>query len=150
MNYEKISHKLPAPCIIDSGVIVNKEDMQRLLNDLSHVHYIHLLDDKLQNEGEGWVVEIFAHPHQATLVANHNLYINIQSFDYLQFHQSPEKETYFDLIQENRTLRLIPLSYDGLSDPDVSQNLDAAALEAMLTQVLSARWDVQLDDDSGF
>jgi len=149
MNYDNKSHQFPAPCIIDSGTIVNKDDMRRLLDDLSRVRYVHLLDDKIQSEGEGWVIEIFTHPHQATMVANHNIYLNLQSFDYLQLHQLSAEETYFDLIQDNRKLRLIPLA-QCFQDPDVTHNLDAATLEAMLTQVLSARWDVQLDDESGF
>ena len=55
MSYDKSSH-LPAPCIIDSGIIVNKKDMQRLLRDLEHVRYHHFLDGNLQSEGEGYVI----------------------------------------------------------------------------------------------
>ncbi|NES84513.1 MAG: hypothetical protein F6K10_25635 [Moorea sp. SIO2B7] len=149
MSHEKIPHQLPAPCIIESGIIVHKEDMRRLLNDLGRVRYIHTLDDKIESEGEGWVLEVFADPHQSTLVANHTLYLNIQSFDYLQLHKSPETETYFDLIQDNRQLRLIPLS-NSFQDQEISRTLDAGTLEAMVTQVLSAKWDVQIDDDCPF
>ncbi|MGK7874965.1 MAG: hypothetical protein AB4426_17190 [Xenococcaceae cyanobacterium] len=147
MSHNKTPHQIPAPCIIHSGTIVNKEDIRRLLNDLDCVRYIHTLDGNVQNEGEGWVLEVFADPHQATLIANHNLYINIESFDYLQLYQSPEQETYFDLIQDNRQLRLIPLSNSLQDHQEATGNLDVAVLEAMVTQVLSAKWDVQLDDD---
>jgi hypothetical protein len=146
MNYEKSQHQLPAPCIIDSGTIVNKEDLRRLLHNLGHVRYVHTIDGRLQSEGEGWIMEVFADPQQATLVANHSLYINVQSFDCLKLNRSPAQETYFDLIQDNRQLRLIPFS-DPLQDDGFSRNLDVDALEAMVTQVLSAKWDVQLDDD---
>lgn len=147
MTDEKTSSQLPAPCIIDSGIVVNKEDMRRLLSDLGHVRYIHILDGKFQSEEEGWVLEVFADPEQATLIANHRLYINLQSFDYLQIGQFSESSlTYFDLIQENRQLRLIPLSNE-LQDSVENRNIDADTLEEMVTQVLSAKWDVQLDDD---
>lgn len=146
MSHDKTFSQLPAPCIIDSGIIVNKEDIRRLLNDLGLVRYLHTLDGNLQSQGEGWVSEVFNDPYQATLVANHTLYINIQSFDYLKLEHSPTKETYFDLIQDNRQLRLIPLSRD-LQDQESITDLDADDLEAMMTQVLSAQWDVQLDDD---
>jgi hypothetical protein len=119
--------------------------MGRLLTDLGRVRYIHTLDGKLQNEGEGFVLEVFADPHRSTLIANHTLYLNVQSFDYLQLNQSPEKEVYFDLIQDNRQLRLIPLS-NPLQEQS-TQQFNAEALEAMVTQVLSAKWDVQIDDD---
>ena len=145
MDLNKTPHQLPAPCIIEFGTIVNKEDIRRLLNDLGRVRYIHSLDGKACSEGEGWVLEVFSDPNQATIVANGTLYINIQSFDYLQLYQSSEKKVCFDLIQDNRQLRLVPIS--NVSQQETAQNLDEAALEAMVTQVLSAQWDVQLDDD---
>lgn len=149
MSHDHTSHPIPAPCIIDFGTIINKEDIRRLLTDLGSVYYTHTLDGVLQSEGEGWVVEVFADSLQSTLVANHSLYINVQSFDYLKIHRSGDHQTYFDLVQENRQLRLIPIS-PSLPDVDVSQNLDVDTLEAMVTQVLAAKWDVQLDDDTSF
>lgn len=146
MNYDPSSHSFPAPCLIDFGTIINKDDIRRLLNDLGRVKYIHFLDGTTQSEGEGWVVEVFADPQQATIVANHTLYLNVQSFDYLRFHQSPENETYFDLVQDNRLLRLIPLS-SPLEEQDNRRAIDVDTLEVMMNQVLSAKWDVQIDDD---
>ncbi|MDP8963385.1 MAG: hypothetical protein M3O33_05230 [Cyanobacteriota bacterium] len=145
MSHPKSSHQLPAPCIIDTGIIINKQDMGRLLTDLSRVRYIHTLDGKLQNEGEGCVLEVFSDPQRSTMIANHTLYLNVQSFDYLQLNQSPENEPLFDLIQDNRQLRLIPLS--NPMQEQYTQQLNADALEAMVTRVLSAKWDVQIDDD---
>lgn len=145
MSHHQSSHQLPAPCIIDTGIIINKQDIGRLLSDLSRVRYIHTLDGHLQSEGEGCVMEVFYDPHRSTLIANKALYLNVQSFDYLQLNQSPTKEAYFDLVQDNRQLRLIPLSTPWQEQS--SQHLNADALEAMVTQVLSARWDVQIDDE---
>jgi hypothetical protein len=145
MSHPKSSHQLPAPCIIDTGIIINKQDMGRLLTDLSRVRYIHTLDGKLQNEGEGCVLEVFSDLQRSTMIANHTLYLNVQSFDYLQLSQSPKNESLFDLIQDNRQLRLIPLS--NPMQEQYTQQLNADALEAMVTRVLSAKWDVQIDDD---
>lgn len=147
-----MSHKkthLPAPCIIESGIIVNKDDIRRLLNDLNRVRYIHTIDGEDQNEGEGWMLEVFSDPNQATLVANDYIYINIESFDYLSLKKSPTGETYFDLTQDTRRLRLIPIKNSD-QIPEMTDHLDVAALEEMLTQVLSAKWDVQLDEDNPF
>ncbi len=146
MTQDPISRQTPAPCIIDFGIIINKEDIRRLLNDLGQIRYIHTLDGQLQSEGEGWIVEVFSDSQQATIVANQTLYINVQSFDYLQLHQAETRETYFDLIQDHRRLRLIPLAR-SLQAQAASHDLDAATLEEMVTQVLAAKWDVQLDDD---
>lgn len=146
MNYDPASLSLPAPCIVDDGILVNKDDIKRLLSDLGHVRYVHTVDGKLLSAGEGWIVEVFADAHQSTLVANHSLYLNVQSFDYLQLHSSQENQACFDLVQDSRQLRLIPLA-SNLPDPEIARDLDPVTLEEMVTQVLSAKWDVQLDDD---
>ena len=100
----------PAPCLVDEGIVVNKVDMLRLLNDLGRVRYVHEHDDRIASQGEGYVVEAFSEPHQATLVANQSLYLNVCSFDYLQLHTDLEQQVTFDLVQDNRTLRLMPIS----------------------------------------
>ncbi|MGJ3250400.1 MAG: hypothetical protein ACFE0J_04590 [Elainellaceae cyanobacterium] len=133
---------LPAPCIVDQGIVVNKQDMQRLLCGLDRVHYIYTQADQSLSDNEGIVIEVFADPRHATLVSNHALYLNVHSFDYLELRISPESEACLDLIQDNRRLRLIPLS-----NPLQEQNSRILALEAMVAEVLSASWDVRLDDE---
>jgi hypothetical protein len=128
------------------GIIVNKLDMRRLLADLGRVHYIYTQEDQLLSEGDGDVMEVFANPRRSTLIANHTLYLNLYSFDYLELKQSPEKQTYFDLMQESVCLRLIPLSTPLQERKD--RNLNVSVMEAMMEQVLSARWDAEIDDDS--
>lgn len=146
MTHSANRQHIPAPCLIESGIIVNKEDIKRIINDLTHVRYQHSLDGKMLNQGKGWILEVFNDPTQATVVINNSLYINIQSFDYLQIQQISHNEAYFDLIQDNRQLRLIPLVTNN-QEPQPCKNLNFDTLEAMLNDVLSAKWDVQLDDD---
>lgn len=144
-NYRPDS-KLPAPCIINTGIIANKIDMRRLLADLGRVRYMYIQEGKLKSQGEGDVMEIFTNPQQATLIANHALYLNLYSFDYLELKQSSESEAYFDLTQDNTCiLRLIPLSTP--LQERVTRNLNAGSLEAMMDQVISAKWDAEIDDD---
>jgi hypothetical protein len=147
MNQHQRLNSLPAPCIVDTGVIVNQDDIQRLLQDLGRVRYVHLIDDRIDSEGSGLIKEIFSDPLQSTLIANSNLYINLQSFDYLKLSKSTDKLTKFVLIQDNRQLHLIPESQSSPERIARQNALDAATIEAMVTEVLSARLDVQLDDD---
>ncbi|MCL1471016.1 hypothetical protein [Argonema antarcticum] len=148
MSQDQFPSQLPAPCIIDTGIIIHKLDMRRLLTDLHHVRYLHIQDDRLHSEGEGYVLDVFADPRRASIVANHALYLNVYSFDYLELQQSLECECYFDLVQENRRLRLIPLS-NRLQERGTA-NLNDADLEAVVDQVLSAKWDLNIDDDSDY
>jgi hypothetical protein len=150
MSHDPLSRdmRLPAPCIVDAGIIVSKQDMQRLLADLGRVRYIYTQDDNLLSEGEGCVLEVFADPQQSTLVANHALYLNVYSFDYLELKKSVEQAPCFDLIQDSRQLRLIPVS-NPLQE-QTTRTLNAAALEAVVAEVLSANWDVRIDDEENF
>ncbi|MEB3151627.1 MAG: hypothetical protein VKL60_21745 [Sphaerospermopsis sp.] len=148
MSHHLPETKLPAPCIIDNGVIVNKLDMRRLLVDLGRVRYIYLQADEVRSEGEGDVMEVFANPQRSTLVANHALYLNVCSFDYLELKLSTENQSYFDLVQEDLRLRLIPLSTPLQERRE--RNLNATSLEEMMDQVLSARWDAEIDDDNSY
>jgi hypothetical protein len=147
MSHDQLSGniKLPAPCIVDTGIVVNKQDMQRLLVDLSRVRYSYSQDGCLLNEDEGYVLEVFSDPQRSTLVANHTLYLNVHSFDYLELHRSSDQHAYFDLVQDNRKLRLVPLS-NPLQE-QTTRSLNAAALEAVVAEVLSAGWDVRIDDE---
>jgi hypothetical protein len=140
--------KLSPPCIIDVGIVPNKQDIQRLLADLDHVRYLNIQNGETVSEGEGYVQEVFSDSYRATLVANRNLYLNVQSFDYLELKQSPERESYFDLVRDQRQLRLIPLS-NPLQEKS-TRSLKNAALEAAVADVLSAGWDAQIDDEENF
>ena len=137
---------LPAPCIVNEGIVINQDDIRRLLADLCHVRYVHTIDGEASSEDEGFIQEIFSDCSQSTLIANKKIYINLQSFDYLRLSRSTDNQTYFDLIQDNRQLRLIPIS--RIPQPQaIAKNLDAETIEAMVAEVLSARLDVQLDDE---
>lgn len=148
MNYNSPS-QLPAPCIVDSGIVVNKADMLRLLKGLRHVRYVHRQDSEITSTGEGCVMEAFADPNQATLVANHSLYLNVHSFDYIEMVQrereNGEVETCFALMQDNRCLCLSPIVKE--KEQPSYHEIDAATLEAIVTEALSASWDASMDDE---
>lgn len=143
MNHNSPSD-FPAPCIIDNGIVVRKADMLRLLKDLRHVRYIHRQDDEIKSIGEGCIMETFADPHQATLVANRSLYLNVDSFDYVEIISSGE-DTSYALVQDNRCLCLTPIS--KVPSDRIDREIDVAALEAIVTEALSASWDASIDDE---
>lgn len=147
MNYPHSAPSVLAPCIIESGILVNPEDIYHLLSDLNYVKYVHTLDGQEVNRGCGWILDVFMDPRRSTVIANQSLYLNVQSFDYLQICQISPEETHFELIQEQRRLCLIPLG-SPVQNRLEENNLEANTLESMLNQVLSAKWDVQWDEDS--
>lgn len=149
MSYEQSSssQRPLAPCIVDSGTIVNFQDMQRLLSDLGRVQYMHIQDGTTTSQGEGYILEVFADPYRSTLVANHALYLNVQSFDYLEIGLSSDQTPYFNLVEDSRQLKIVPLSNPLLEQHTCNLN---AALEAVVADVLCAGWDMQIDDEEHF
>ena len=93
-------------------------------------------------------MEVFADGQQATLVANHTIYINVYSFDCLEIGKTDAEGSHFDLVQDNRRLRLTPLS-DPMHE-QITRSVNTATLEAMVAEALSASWDACLDDDHNF
>ncbi|MEA5462109.1 hypothetical protein [Leptothoe sp. PORK10 BA2] len=146
MSYKPSRNSLPAPCLVDTGTIINKKDMVRILQHVGRVRYIHFQEEQVLKQGEGYVVEVFNDPQQSTIVANSSLYLNVTSFDYMEMDQTDSNQPCFDLVQDNRRLRILPLS-NPLTERS-SCGLNDATLEAMLVETLTARWDACLDDES--
>jgi hypothetical protein len=147
MSYDPAaSGRLPAPCLVDAGIVVNKADMLRLLNDLGKVDYLDLHEGTVASQGTGYVMDVFSDPAQSTLVANQSLYLNVYSFDYLELARLEEQKTCFNLVQDSRCLRIIPLT-TPLEEQTDRNNINTVALEAMVAEALSASWDACLDDD---
>ena len=144
-NERDTSAPPPAPCIVHEGILASRLDMKRVLADLCNVRYAYQTEDDAPYEGEGYIMDVFAHPQSSTIVANHAIYINLLSFDYLQIARPPGDETRFTLVGEGRRLQLVPLSNPMKEQSD--RTLQVSALEAVVAEVLSAKLDAQMDDD---
>ncbi|MGD1929999.1 MAG: hypothetical protein ACFB12_13930 [Leptolyngbyaceae cyanobacterium] len=146
MNHDSAgSSHLPAPCLVDHGIVVNKTDMLRLLNDLGQVAYTDTHAEDVMSKGTGYIMDVFAEPGLSTLVANQSLYLNVYSFDYIQLEKLPGDQACFKLVQENRCLQLVPLTTP--IKEQATRNIDPVDLEAIVAEALSASWDACLDDD---
>src|SRR5262245_11105931 len=91
------------PCVIDSGVLTNYRDMQRILRDLGHVKYAESIDGQMHRDGEGYVMSVVSNAHSATVVAHKRLYLNVNGFDYLRLEPLDDGSTAFELIDTIRT-----------------------------------------------
>ncbi|MEM1309406.1 MAG: hypothetical protein AAF892_09635 [Cyanobacteria bacterium P01_D01_bin.71] len=136
---------VPAPYLVDQGIVVKKSDMLRLLNDLGQVAYTDVQEKSVLSQGTGYVMDVFAEPEASTLVANQSLYLNVYSFDYIQLEKLPNEQACFKLFQDNRCLQLIPLT-SPVKD-QAKRDLDATTIEEIVAEALSASWDACLDDD---
>ncbi|OGI08436.1 MAG: hypothetical protein A3I68_05755 [Candidatus Melainabacteria bacterium RIFCSPLOWO2_02_FULL_35_15] len=95
-------------CLVEQGIIYSKRDMIRILRDLDRVLYVDLIDNASVANGEGYVVEVYANSYDSTLVFNHRLHINVNSFDFLKITSQPDKLV--ELISGHRIIKLKPLT----------------------------------------
>lgn len=130
MSWEDRESRNRIPCIVDEGIIANRRDMVRVLRDLGLVHYADVVRGKVRAEGEGMVSQVFAHEAAATIVANRRLYVNVNGFDFLRLARVGEDGAAFDLVSDERTLRLEPLS-DPLRDGQPIEETTYVAAEAL-------------------
>lgn len=101
-------NKATAPCIIGEGTLFNKRDMIRALETVESVTYYDIIDNQVVSRGEGAVLKVFANKENATLILNGVLFINVSSFRYLHFAPDKRGQMIIDLVNDSRTLRLIP------------------------------------------
>ena len=151
--------KQPAPpCIVDVGLVVNKQDMIRVLEDLGRVRYIDILDGQVHRCGEAYVMEVFCDAAGATMIANRTIYLNVNSFDCLQLDWPNGERPHFNLLQDGRVVRLIPTT-DPLEERDTEERTQSirhrlnSGLRSVVEEVLLESsclcedWDDEDDDD---
>ena len=95
-------------CLVDYGIVYSKRDMIRILRDLDRVDYIDLIDSVTVAKGEGYLVEVYANSYDSTIVFNHRLHINVNSFDLLKIRSTPNKLV--ELVSGHRVIQLKPLT----------------------------------------
>ena len=95
-------------CLVDYGIVYSKRDMIRILRDLDRVDYIDLIDNVTVAQGEGYIVEVYANSYDSTIVFNHRLHINVNSFDLLKMKSTPGKLV--ELVSGHRVIQLKPLT----------------------------------------
>lgn len=95
-----------APCFINEGTIYQKKDMLRALETLENLKYEFIIDGKVVREGQGALLKVFASRHSATLIINNCIFINVLSFDYMNFKSEASGPTVVELVEESRVLKL--------------------------------------------
>ncbi|WP_287128006.1 hypothetical protein [Candidatus Cyanaurora vandensis] len=138
-----MTHNAPslAPCIIDAGIVVNKRDMLRLLEDLGRVSYEEIRQGQVYRRGEGYVMEVYCDPSCATVVVNRTLYLNVNSFDYLELDAPENERPRFNLVLDGRILSLRPLS-DPISEREEERQSEVhTPTRDVLSDVVLTDWD---------
>lgn len=120
-----------APCIINKGTIFHKKDMLRALETFENLNYDYIVDGHTVACGSGDLVKVFASKNSATMIINNCVFINVLSFNYLNFRTLDDGHTEIDLMADSRILRLVSTNIESKtsmvvkdSQPSVDQFAD--------------------------
>jgi hypothetical protein len=103
MDDKEIKNNIPM--IINKGIIYNPKDIMRILRDLGHIFYEQIIDNKIKQKGEAYIVSVVANKNSANMIINKKAYLNINGFEYLEI-DTTEEETILDLHNEFGILRI--------------------------------------------
>ena len=109
-------------CFVNDGIIYQKKDMLRILSDLLFVRYEQYDSSDLKKSGEGRVFRVYNNTTNSSVLMNGRIYLNVNSFEYLQIHTDPNTNTsYFELFTPDFSIRIYPLDAE---DKEVQWQMD--------------------------
>jgi hypothetical protein len=131
------------PCIIDEGIIMNRQDMVRVLRDLNRVRYTDVREETVRVSGVGTVTHVHSHERAATMVVNRRLYLNVNGFDFLRLSRGNNATARLELVNASRILQLEPLW-----EAEVSSIPDETAFSLPAEAWPDCSWPISIEEES--
>lgn len=104
--------------IVNNGIVYNKKDILMLLRDIGNANFYEVINGNIVNKGKGFIYRVCANSEEPTLFLSGRVYINVNSFDYLRVSKAKSSNnTLFELVSDDRTIKLVPLLSDRTSNP---------------------------------
>lgn len=129
------------PLLVGNGTLTQPRDMARALETVETFSYRYLVDGDLITEGRATLVRIMADSESASVLVNGCMFLNVATFQYLNFLTDAEGETRFDLYVEGAVLEITPLD-----EPEI-RNGQRQVIRMMEESVFDASSIVLLDDE---
>jgi len=118
MKEKKDQKQQKLQLIINEGIIYNKKDMLMLIRDLGNVNFYEIVGGQIVNKGKGFIYRVCISSEEPTLFLSGRIYVNMNSFDYLKLSKiKGSNNTLFELVSEERTVKLVPSLADKTSHP---------------------------------
>ncbi|MHB1018343.1 MAG: hypothetical protein ACYC2X_10735 [Coriobacteriia bacterium] len=134
------SHPRP-PLLIRDGTLTNPRDIIRALETVESFAYRYLVDGDEIATGKATLVRIMMDDYSATTLVNGCLFLNVASFNYLNFSTDAEGQTRLTLHNDGSTLEIAPAD-----DPDARPG-QRQIIRMMEENVFADNTFVSLDDD---
>ena len=135
-----VTRPLP-PLHVGNGTLTNPRDMVRALETVETFAYRYLVDGELITEGKATLVRIMADDESASVLVNSCMFLNVASFQYLNFHTDETGQARLDLFVEGALLEITPLD-----EPELRTG-QRQVIRLMEESVFDANSIVSLDDD---
>ena len=134
------SHPRP-PLLIRDGTLTHPRDIIRALETVESFAYRYLVDGDEIATGKATLVRIMLDDFSATTLVNGCLFLNVMSFNYLNFSTDGEGQTRLSLLSDGSTLEITPVD-----EPDVCPG-QRQIIRMMEESVFEDNSFVSLDDD---
>jgi capsular polysaccharide biosynthesis protein len=115
--------------------------MVRALETVETFAYTYRVDGELITEGKATLVRIMADEESASVLVNGCMFLNVSSFQYLNFHTDVQGQSRIELFIEGAVLEVTPLD-----EPEIRGN-QRQVIRLMEESVFGASSIVSLDDD---
>jgi hypothetical protein len=135
-----VARTLP-PLLVGDGTLTNPRDMVRALETVETFTYRYLVDGELITEGKATLVRIMADDESASVLVNGCLFLNVASFQYLNFHTGDDGQARLELFVEGAELEMTPLD-----EPELRTG-QRQVIRFMEESVFDAGSIVSLDED---
>lgn len=129
------------PLLVGDGTLTHSRDMVRALETVETFTYRYLVDGDLITEGRATLVRIMADSDSASVLVNGCMFLNVQSFQYINFRTDAEGQARFDLYVEGAVLEITPLD-----EPEIRTG-QRQVIRMMEESVFDANSIVLLDDE---
>lgn len=135
-----MARSLP-PLLVGDGTLTSPRDMVRALETVETFAYRYLVDGDRITEGKATLVRIMADDESASVLVNGCLFLNVASFQYLNFHTTEDGSCRIELFVEGAVLEITPLD-----EPELRSN-QRQVIRLMEDSVFDASSIVSLDDE---
>jgi len=134
-------HSQSPPLLVGDGTLTNPRDMARALETVETFAYRYTVDGEQIAEGKATLVRIVADDESASLLVNGCMFLNVSTFQYVNFHTTEEGDTRFELFVEGAELEITPLD-----EPDIRSE-QRQVIRLIDESVFDAGSIVSLDDE---
>lgn len=134
------SHPRP-PLLIRDGTLTHPRDIIRALETVESFAYRYLVDGDEISTGKATLVRIMFDDFSATTLVNGCMFLNVASFNYLNFSTDQDGKTRLSLLADGSTFEMTPTD-----DPDARPG-QRQIIRMMEENVFEDNTFVSLDDD---